>query len=233
MMTNWTLKRRASFWIHAAIVTVPFSFSAISAWLFWYGLFKDGAIASSMIIVVDALALLGLILYIARIQSPFQTLRHALPFVSIVPLGIELYGVLVPNGALIAGTIAVLVTGIMVVVAMLCFRTIEQLFISPLDAAREKAQHDVAVLLLAHEQLQVVMRAVAVFRDGDTQALTDVAHAPLSAARPALAHSKPVNTDTLSVPVADGVCKYCKAEGLTATEKMRHGKAFKKNGVCK
>ena len=231
-MDNWTFKRRASFWIHASIVTVPFSFSAISAWLFWFSLFKDGAIASAMIVVVDALALLGLILYIARIQSPFQALRHALPFVSIVPLGIELYGVLAPNGALIAGTIAVIVTSIMVVVAMLCFRTIEQLFISPLDASREKAQHDVAVLLLAHEQLQVVMRAVAVFREDDAHTLTDVAPAPHSAARPALAHRTPVNTDALSVPVADGVCRYCKQDGLTATEKMRHGKAFKKNGVC-
>ena len=58
------------------------------------------------------------------------------------------------------------------------------------------------------------------------------APAPFSAARPALAHSKPVNTDALSIPVADGVCKYCKQSGLTATEKMRHGKAYKKNGVC-
>ena len=147
-------------------------------------------------------------------------------------LNITLYGVLTPNGAWIAGTIAVLATAIMVTVATLCFRTIEQLFIPPLEAAREKAQHDVAVLLLAHEQLQVVMRAVAVFREDNTHALTDVAPAPLSAARPALAHHKPVNTDALSVPVADGVCRYCRQSGLTATEKMRHGKAYKAKGVC-
>ena len=58
------------------------------------------------------------------------------------------------------------------------------------------------------------------------------APAPLSAARPALAHHKSVNTDALSVPVADGVCRYCQQSGLTATEKMRHGKAFKAKGVC-
>lgn len=163
-MKHWTFKRKASFWIHAGIVTVPFSFSAVSAWLFWYSLFHDGVIASSMIVVVDALALLGLALHIARIASPFQALRHALPFVSIVPLGIELYGVLEPNGPWIAGTIAVLATTIMVTVAALCFRTIEQLFISPVEAAREKAESDVQALLSAVEQLRVVSEAVETFR---------------------------------------------------------------------
>lgn len=164
-MKHWTRKRIASFWIHTVIVIVPFSFSAVSAWLFWYGLFQDGVIASAMIVVVDALALLGLILYITRIQSPFQVLRHALPFVSIVPLGIELYGVLLPNGRTLAVTVALLATAIMVTVAALCFRTIEQLFIPPVDAAREKAQQDVQAMLQTMEQLRVINDAVGVFRD--------------------------------------------------------------------
>lgn len=163
-MTHWTLKRKASFWIHTGIVIVPFSFSAVSAWLFWDSLFHDAVIASAMVLVVDVLALLGLVLYIARISSPFQALRHALPFVSIVPLGIELYGVLVPNGWGLAAVIALLATTIMVTVAALCFRTIEQLFIPPLDAAREKAVHDVQALVTTMEQLRVVSEAVDVFR---------------------------------------------------------------------
>lgn len=56
--------------------------------------------------------------------------------------------------------------------------------------------------------------------------------ASFGAARPALAHHKSVNTDALSVPVADRECKHCHQRGLTATEVMRHGKAHKKNGVC-
>lgn len=167
-MKNWTGKRLASFWIHTVIVIVPFLFSTISAWLFWYGLFHDGVIASAMIVVIDALALIGLVLYITRIVSPFQVLRHALPFVSIVPLGIELYGVLLPNGQALAVTVSLLATGIMVTVAALCFRTIEQLFIPPIDAAREKAEHDVQALTLTLEQLRVVSDAVGVFRSGAT-----------------------------------------------------------------
>lgn len=58
--------------------------------------------------------------------------------------------------------------------------------------------------------------------------------APLGAARPVLAHSKPVSTDSVSVPVvADGECKYCHETGLDAAAKMRHGKAYKAKGVCK
>lgn len=163
-MTHWTLQRRISFGVHTGIVLIPFSFSAVSAWLFWYGLFHDAAIASAMVVVVDVLALLGLILYITHISSPFQGLRHALPFVSIVPLGIELYSVLEPNGWGLAALIAALATGIMVTVAALCFRTIEQLFIPPLEAVREKAERDVQALLLTMEQLRVVSSAVDVFR---------------------------------------------------------------------
>jgi len=58
-------------------------------------------------------------------------------------------------------------------------------------------------------------------------------HAPLSAARPAIAHHKSEQTERASVAVADGECKYCHQKGLTATEKMRHGKAYKKYGVCR
>lgn len=173
-MNNWTRKRKASFWIHTAIVIVPFLFSTISAWLFWNSLFQNGVIASAMIVVADVLALTGLVLYITRIASPFQVLRHALPFVSIVPLGVELYGVLKPNGQLLAVTVALLATAIMVTVAALCFRTIEQLFIPPLDAAREKAEHDVQALTLTMEQLRVVSEAVSVFRGSTAPALTVV-----------------------------------------------------------
>jgi len=76
--------------------------------------------------------------------------------------------VLEPNGQTLAVTVAIVSTAIMVTVAALCFRTIERLFIPPLDAAREKAEQDVAALTLTMEQLSVVSKAVAVFRDSTT-----------------------------------------------------------------
>lgn len=167
-MTHWTRKRQISLAVHTLIVIVPFSFATSSAWWFWRNLFDDAVIASGMIVVIDVLALMGLALYISRIASPFQSLRHVLPFVSAVPLGVELYQALLPNGWGLAGLVATLATGIMVTVAALCFRTIEELFILPLDAAREKAQADVAHLVLAIEQLKVVQQAVDTFRTGVT-----------------------------------------------------------------
>lgn len=162
-MTHWTRKRQISLAVHTFIVIVPFLFATVSAWHFWYSLFHDGYIASGMIVVIDVLAPLGLALYISRIASPFQALRHVLPFVSAVPLGIELYQALTVT-PWIAGVVAAIATVIMVSVAALCFRTIEQLFIEPLDAAREKAQETVAGLLLMAEQYRVVSDAVAPFR---------------------------------------------------------------------
>lgn len=50
---------------------------------------------------------------------------------------------------------------------------------------------------------------------------------------PVLAHSKPANTVSASMPVADGTCRYCGATGLTAIERARHGKRHKKLGTCK
>lgn len=163
-MTHWTRKRLASFIIHTVIVIVPFTFSTVSALSFWHGLFQDWNIAVSMVAVLDALSLIGLVMYIMRIPSPFQALRHALPFISIVPLGLELYSLLAQNGVVIAGTVTVLATAVFVGVAWQCFTTIEELFISPVEAAREKIHAEVAVLLTEQARYQEVTAAIEAFR---------------------------------------------------------------------
>jgi hypothetical protein len=89
-MTNWTTQRKLSFWIHAIIVLIPFTFSTVSAGVFWYGLFHSAVIALALVTVVDA-DVAGLVLYVTRIESPFQSPVIVLPFVSVVPLGLELW----------------------------------------------------------------------------------------------------------------------------------------------
>ena len=169
-MINWTTRRKLSFWIHVIVVLIPFTFSTVSAGVFWYNLFHSAVIALALVTVVDVLALLGLVLYVTRIESPFQALRYVLPFVSVVPLGLELWSLLTAHDPWVAGTVTALVTAIMVAVAWQCFTTIERLFIPPIEAAREKAQQAVAGLLLSMEQLRVVSAAVEAFRSD--QALT-------------------------------------------------------------
>lgn len=188
-MKHWTHQRRLSFWTHALVVTIPFTFSTVSAAYFWYDLFQSAVIAGALVTVVDVLALLGLILYVARIASPFQSLRHVLPFVSVVPLGLELWSLLTPNGPWIAGAVTVLVIAIMVYVAWQCFTTIERLFISPLDAVREKAQQDVAALMLTIEQLRVVTTAVDAFRVVDSTPLSKTARVKQIAAERGISES--------------------------------------------
>lgn len=141
MFQHWTNRRKASLAIHAGIVLIPLVFGTISALLFWYGLFKSWWVAAPMVAVIDVLALLGLILFICRIESPFVHLRHALPFVSIVPLGIELWQLLTPhNSVWVTAPVTVLATAIMVGVAWRCYVTIERLFVDPLTAAAELMQ---------------------------------------------------------------------------------------------
>lgn len=146
-MTHWSQKRRASLAVHVAFVAIPFVISTVSAGFFWHALFQTLWIVIPLVTVIDLLALTGLVLFITKIESPFTTLRHLLPFVSIVPLGWELYGVLIQhNTPLLSTIVAGLVTAILVVIAWKCFTTIERLFIDPVEAARERARERVAEL---------------------------------------------------------------------------------------
>jgi len=162
-MTHWTIKRKASFAIHVAVVLIPFGFSTVSALLFWHTLFASWWLAVPMVAIIDILALLGLALFIARIASPFVVLRHALPFISVVPLGLELHALLVHNGAWVAVPVTMLVTVIMVTIAWQCFCTIEALFIDPVEAAREKAREQVSAFTRTLAQLQEMNTIVDTF----------------------------------------------------------------------
>jgi len=162
-MNHWSLKRKASLGIHAGVVLIPFAFSTVSALLFWRALFASWWLAVPMVVVIDVLALLGLVLYVVGIASPFVWLRHLLPFISIVPLGLELYQLLAHNGAAVSGVVTVLVTTIMVAIAWKCFTTIERLFIDPIEAAREKAREQVSTFAQTLAQLEEMNAIVDTF----------------------------------------------------------------------
>ncbi len=143
-MNHWTNRRKASFFIHAYFVGIPFGLSTGAALAFWHDMFGMWMIAVMMVAAIEVLSLTGLVLHIARVDSPFVSLRHLLPFISIVPLGRELYLLLAHNDPLVAWSLTVTATLVLVVIAWQCFRTIERLFIDPVDAAREKAREKVS-----------------------------------------------------------------------------------------
>lgn len=152
-MRQWTRTRKLSFAVHVVFVAIPFLASSVSAFLLWETLFDSWLLALPMVAVIDVLALTGLLLFIARVPSPFVPLRRLLPFVSIVPLGRELYLLLSHNGFWLAAAVTILVVTILTVVAWQCFGTIERLFITPVEAAREKAREQLSVLSIELAQL--------------------------------------------------------------------------------
>lgn len=177
-MNNWTNRRKASLAFHAIVVLIPFAFATGSAGAFWYSLFHDWWIAAPMVAVIDLLALSGLILHITRVESPFQAMRHALPFVSIFPLGLELYQLLAAHNAVwIAVTVALLATALMTGIAWRCYATIEACFIDPVTAARERVQEQVrtmtAALIMAGDMQSSIRLAVQ-----DWSSRTEVRIAP-------------------------------------------------------
>lgn len=147
MLQHWTKRRKWSLAIHIGIVLIPFIFATTSAANIWFGLFQDWWIAVPIVIAFDVTALLGLVLYIAKIDSPFQVLRHFLPIVSVAPLGIELYQLLAAhNTAWVSVLTALIVTTAMTLIAWRCYVTIEKLFVSPEVAARQMMQEQVRTL---------------------------------------------------------------------------------------
>jgi len=159
-MNHWTFARKLSLVVHGTVVLIPLGFSTVSALFFWQRLFASWLLAVPMVAVIDVPALLGFALHIARIESPFVALRHALPVISIVPLGLELHALLAHNGPVVALSTAALVTIILVVIAWQCYATIERLFIDPVTAAREWSHQQLRALAVAQAQL-LETRAVA------------------------------------------------------------------------
>lgn len=154
MIHYWTTRRKWSLAIHVAFVLVPFTLSTVSALLFWYEMFKfNWWLAVPMVGVIEVLSLVGLVLFLTHIESPFVYLRHLLPFISIIPLGRELYLQLKHDDPLVAWGLTGISTLILVTIAWQCFRTIERLFISPVEAAKEKAREQIGALSVTLAQL--------------------------------------------------------------------------------
>jgi hypothetical protein len=166
-------------------VTVPFLASTVSAFMLWRDLFGSPWLAVPMVAVVDILALTGLVLYIARVPSPFVPLRHFLPVVSVVPLGRELYLLLQHNGWSIAGGVSLVVIALFTWIAWKCFTTIEQLFISPVDAAREKTREQLAALSIELGRLQETSAVVDSFVDARKEFRQDAESPQVLSAQPA------------------------------------------------
>lgn len=209
-MKNWTRQRRASLAVHVFFVSVPFLASSVSALLLWRSLFDSWLLAIPAVLVVDILTLTGLLLFILRIPSPFVPLRKALPFVSVVPLGRELYLLLSHNDPLIAVIVTLIAVIVLTAIAWQCFATIEQLFIDPVTAAREKAREQLEDVTL---QIASLTEANAVIAEFVTAWRTQTVTAIVTEDRPML---------------SDGLSKSAKVRALAAQQGISVSTAWRK-----
>lgn len=198
-MQNWTTKRKASFWVHTTVVAIPLVWSTVSAFNFWASLFNTPWLAAPMVAAIEILALLGFVLFIVGIQSPFTTLRHALPFISVVPLMWELYTLLQHNGLWIAIITTVVVAGVLIAISWQCFSTIERLFINPVEAARERALEQLNSIQVGLMQAKEIKSLADSFIAEYSQPVT----LPLPATTSQEALQAPQDTQVVSLPGSD------------------------------
>lgn len=172
-----TAKRRISVVVHVMFALIPLICGTYASYEFWTFLFGPINWGAPLIIVgvMEVLALTSMVLYIGRIEWPLSSLRHTLPFMSFLPLGWELYLLLDPNiGWLGAGVVATGLTGWFIYLSFVLYHSLERLFISPQETAREKAQEQSTALKVAIEQFSIVQEAAKSSLEFTRKLLTDV-----------------------------------------------------------
>ena len=155
-MTYWTRSRWAALGIHALLALGLLAWSITSSIHFWRAAFVDEIYAYGAVAAIDGIALLGFGLYVCRVASPVVHTRHALPLVSALPLGVEMHGQFAHIGGLLAWAYTLGVTALLVTLSFVVWRTIERLYISPVEAAREYAAGKMQSLITVGEQMQVM-----------------------------------------------------------------------------
>jgi len=245
MLKHWIRHRKASLLIHGIYAAGWLIAGAISAGLFWHELFQSILIAVGLVASVELLALVGLGCKLASIPSPFQPLRHVLPYISVLPLGYELHKILtaVGNPLWVSLLTVVVVASIAIFIAWRCWGTIEMLFNDPVKAAQEQAKEQVGVFkielaaLTAKEQIvdeYVFDRVRSLLQNalpGDIIALTN-ARTSLdqrsSAAHPALIDGAPtLKAEQVSVP--EHTCPLC---GRAIKSARARGAIITNGGCC-
>lgn len=208
-MQYWTRRRQLSFAAHITFVAVPFVCSTVSALLFWHQWFASWVAAGVLVGVIEIMALSSFVLYVARVEWPLTWLRHMLPFLSVVPLGWELYHVLLPNsGSWVAFVLSAVISAWFVFVAFVLFRSLERLFVDPVEAAGELMHERLDVVRTVVGQLMTANQEVSVFVREWTGQPNITLTAPNTPSVPAL-------TDTDSQP---DIVRWHDTEGLSFEE---------------
>lgn len=187
-MKYWSTKRKASLVIHSIIASIILVWSLDASVMFWQSLYKDNIFAYGTVAVIDCMTLLGMILFILKINSPIQWLRHLLPFVSVLPLWSELQMQFARLDSFYQYALTTSITIILVGLAWLTWHTIENLFIDPIEAAGEAFQSQLDVVGRTLIQLRDANERLKSFQENIVVMQHDRSH-PQPTAQPALPES--------------------------------------------
>lgn len=164
----WDDRRRISFAVHLAFLSITIVSGFVAALMLWDGWFDSWPAAIVAVTSVEVLSLTSLVLYIAKIEWPLASLRHIIPFLSILPLGYELHLFLDANPSNKGGWVPIVIPiAISIWFVFLSFKLIhslEGLFIDPVTAAREAARSKmqaVATTLAAYHETKTAAEGFA------------------------------------------------------------------------
>ena len=156
MTTYWTKSRWISLAVHVALALLLLIWSTSSSIHFWTFAFTDPIYVYGAVTCIDGIALLGFALHLMQVESPLASARHALPLVSALPLAFDMHKQFMHLDGPIAWVLTIGMTALLVALSFIVWRTIEQLFISPVQAAREYAERQMQTLVTVSEQMQVM-----------------------------------------------------------------------------
>lgn len=143
---NWTTARKVSLAVHLTVAIVIMIWSVGASITFWLSVYKDEIFAYATVFIIDFMALFGMGLRVFRIKSPIQALRLLLPYVSVIPLYIELYDQFSKLDNFYRMILTISIVLILIVLTFFVWRTIERLFVDDLTASSEMIEDKIKQL---------------------------------------------------------------------------------------
>ena len=160
-MFLWTAKRWSTFCILCTMIAVLLSFSIPSSIAFYNWIFGDMRVAVGLMAIIDVVCLVTYCMHLANIHTRITFLHNITPFASAVPL-YHLFNELAAKQ--LSGywpiTVSIGATGLIVALSFYIYKSIEDLFIDPVQLAEERATHHMQGLLLIKTQYDAMQRVM-------------------------------------------------------------------------
>lgn len=172
---HWSGNEWVSFVVHLVLVLIPFGVSTYFQAFFYNYLFGNWTMPPLLIAIVEIPAITMVVFYLRGIPSRFLWLRHGVPFVSAIGLAHGLLLLLQHNNWIVAWLATVVVGLVIMLVSATALASIEDLFISPIEAIARKAAQQTQELRNSFVMLQTMLRGGGDVVQAYNETIRDVA----------------------------------------------------------